>query len=629
MSFFLFKGWKILGCLCRLGLVLASTQVLLAAQTEEFDSYTVSMVMVPMRDGVKLATDIYRPARANQPVEAKFPVLVYRTPYNRSGIVTGFREDAISLAKHGYIVAVQDCRGQFDSEGEFYPFINEGKDGFDTIEWAGTQPWSTGKVGTLGPSYMGWDQYLASLYHPPHLVAMFALVGGSNFYNQFGYPGGAPNLGWPMWLLYSAISSPQAARDPVAAQPLKEALKNAAAWLASHPQKRAEVFRAFPNYLKAYEDFYNHPAFDDYWKQHGFYTPGYYRQMKDVPIFFVTGWYDYFGEGVLENFSWLKHFQSTPKNLIVGPWPHNPEKASCGDIFYGNQAGLDVVAEELNWFDHWLKGRDFQTAGTDSVRYFRMGGGSGSRNADGLLEHGGEWMTSLSWPPAGLKLTKYYLRAAHLLSSEQPAQENSATYVFDPDNPVPTIGGRYGGRISYPHCGQDQVCSPTIPGCPDSLPLEKREDVISFLSAPLDSPVEVTGNVRCELWVSSDAVDTDFTAKLMDIYPNGYALILTDGVTRARYRKGFERPELMKPGKIYKVAIDLGSTSNLFLQGHKIRLDISSSNYPAFETNPNTGEMAGSWTHRIKARNTVYHEGSRPSFLLLPTRAPASKRQVQ
>jgi putative CocE/NonD family hydrolase len=602
--------------------LLAFILALPPAAAQDFDFHNVTQVMVPMRDGTKLAADVYRPAHGNQQVEGKFPVLVMRTPYNK----TGYSKVASYFAQLDYIFVVQDCRGRFASEGEFYPFINEGKDGYDTIEWAGTQPWSNGKVGTIGASYMAWDQYLASLFQPSHLTAMFVQVGGANFYNEYGYPGGAPNLGWSTWILNSAASSPEAAKNPVTAEPLKEVTKNLAAWQALHPQKRAEVFRAFPFHLKVYEDYYNHPAFDDYWKQYGFYTPGYYKRMKDIPIFFATGWYDYFAEGVLENFSKLQHLQKTHKKLMVGPWPHGLGRATCGDVFYGDQAVVDPNAVALDWFDHWLKGRDFRRVGSETVRFFRMGGG-GLRNTGEHLAHGGEWLATSTWPPPGLQLSKYYLRADRALSSQQAVQENPSSYVFDPDHPIPTIGGRYGHNRTL--CGQNQVCSPDIPGCSDALPLDKREDVLSFSTAPLDSPLEVTGKVRCMLWVSSDAVDTDFTAKLVDVYPDGYALILADGVIRTRYRKDFERPVLMKPGKVYEVLIDLGSTSNLFQKGHRIRLDVSSSNYPAIEPNPNTGEPPGSWTHRVKARNSVYHDAKRPSYLLLPIQKARRKAPAE
>jgi len=598
-------------------ILLLSALLLPGAPPEQFDSYAVSTVMAPMRDGVQLATDVYRPTRAGTPVEGKFPVLLYRTPYNKSGQ----RQDGAYFAQRGYVVLSQDCRGRFASQGEFYAFVNEGKDGFDAIEWAASQPWSNGKVGTIGASYLAWDQYHAAMYRPPHLVAMFALVGGANFYQEYGYPGGVPNLSWPLWILRSAESSPQGLRDSAAAQPLRELLKiGPAPWLALHPQNRAEILRKFPAHLKMYQDFLDHPEFDAEWRQQGFYTKGYYKLMKDVPVFFVTGWYDYFAEGVLENFSALSRLQKSPKMLLVGPWPHGTGLAECGDAAFGPDAARDQRALALDWFDHWMKGQPFEKIGAEAVQLFRMGGGDGSRTAAGRFKHGGAWRAASSWPLPGSRISKHYIHAEGALNQTPPAQENPSTFLFDPERPVATIGGRYGLGAWTPNCAQDQVCSPKILGCEDSSPLNRRADVLSFSTGPLESPVEVTGKIRAALWISSDQPDTDFTAKLMDVYPNGYALILADGQIRARYRSSFEKPELMKPRAVYMVAIDLGSTSNLFSTGHRIRLDISSSNYPKFEPNPNTGEPVNRWSRRVKAQNTVYHDARRPSYVELPLR---------
>jgi putative CocE/NonD family hydrolase len=571
-----------------------------AAPAEKFDSHAVSEVMVPMRDGVKLATDLYRPARAGKAVEGRFPVILYRTPYNKAGQ----KSAAVYFAQHGYVVAAQDCRGRFASEGEFYALINEGKDGYDAIEWAGTQSWSNGKVGTLGGSYLGWDQYHASMYQPPHLTAMFALVGGANFYDEYGYPGGAPNLGWPLWILGSASSSPEAARNPAAANQLNSAMKDPEAWLAQPPRQRAGIFQGFPFHKKMYMDFYDHPALDNYWKQKGFYTAGNYKLMKDVPIYFLTGWYDYFGAGALEDFTALSRLQKTPKKMLVGPWPHGTGRSTCGDVFYGDPAAIDQNALALDWFDHWLKGRELQMVGPEPVRLFRMGGGSGART-NGKLTHGGQWRTASSWPVREAQPTKYYIHSGGALTPLAAGKEAPSSFVYDPEHPVPTAGGRY-SHAQTNACAQDQGAA------------NQRPDVLSFSTAPLESAADLTGKIRSTLWIGSDAVDTDFTAKLMDVYPNGYALILANGRIRTRYRESFEAPKLMKPGAVYKVTIDLGSTSNQFQKGHRIRLDISSSNYPEFESNPNTGEPAGAWTHRVKARNTVYHDAARSSYVELP-----------
>lgn len=583
-------------------LAIVASAVVFAAAAQEFDSVAVSKLMVPMRDGVKLATDVYRPGRNGQPVEGKFPVLLVRTPYNKAGS----RSDGDYLARRGFVVAAQDCRGRFASEGDFYAFVNEGKDGYDAIEWAAAQPWSSGKVGTFGGSYLAWDQYHAAMYRPPHLEAMFAVVGGANFYQEFGYPGGTLNLGWPAWLLGTARTSQQAGRNPAIAEPLAAVMKDPGPWLREEPRKRGEIFREFPPHRRMYNDLYSHPNFDNYWKQRGFYTAGYYREMKDVPMLFLTGWYDYFGPGSIGSFAALSRIQKTPKKLIVGPWPHGIGGRECGDASFGDSAGFDMRAMMAAWFGQWLRG-DPPAAGTEPVRIFRMGGGDGARTASGKLNHGGEWRTAAAWPPPAASPVRYHLQTGGGLGTEAPAGTAApSSFVFDPANPVPTIGGRYALGAVTPLCAQNQVCSPTILGCSDSKPLKERPDVLSFSTPPLESPVEATGTIRAKLWISSDAEDTDFTAKLVDVYPSGYALILTDGQIRARFRKSFERPAPLKPGKVYEVTIDLGPTSNLFAPGHRIRVDISSSNFPRFE----------SLTR--KARNVVYHDARRPSYIELP-----------
>jgi putative CocE/NonD family hydrolase len=596
----------------RLAVLLSLVVALGGAQ--EFDSVAQTTEMVTMRDSIRLATDIYRPARGNVAAEGKFPVLIYRTPYNKNAA----RNSATFFARNGYVVLAQDCRGRFASEGEFYAFVGEGLDGYDTIEWAAAQAWSSGKVGTIGASYLAWDQYHAAMYKPPHLTAMFANVGGATFFDEYAYPGGTPNLGWPLWILGSARSSPQAAQNTEAAQALGRVMADPAKWLARYPADRAAVFQDFPAHRQMYEDFYSHPSFDAYWKQKGFYTTGYHREMKDVPIFFISGWYDYFGEGVIDNFVALSRLQKMPKKLWMGPWPHGIGGANCGNGAFGEQAAVREAEIALDWFDHWLKGKPLEKIGPEPVRIFRMGGGDGKRTSEGRLNHGGEWVNLEGWPPVAARPARYFIRSEGALSTMAPGRETPSTFVFDPENPVPTIGGRYGLGQLTPNCAQDQVCSPKILGCTNSAPLKDRADVLSFSTPPLESAVDVVGKVRARLWISSDAPDTDFTAKLIDVYPDGYALILTDGQLRTRYRNGASKSEMIKPGMIYEIGIDLGSTSNRFGPGHRIRVDISSSNYPKFETNTNTGEHPYRWSKKVKANNTVYHQSGRASYIELP-----------
>jgi uncharacterized protein len=580
-------------------------------------------VTATMRDGVKLATDIYRPARDGKAIDGKFPVILVRTPYDKTGV----RSQCTMFAENGYVCLSQDCRGRFRSEGEFYAFINEGKDGFDAIEWAARQPWSNGKVATFGGSYLAWDQFHAAMYRPPHLVAMFAIVGGANFLEEYAHPAGTPNLGWSNWLLGSALSSPRAQNDPEARQRLAAATKDRAAWIALHPEKRAEVFREFPEHMRMFRDYYGNPDENSYWKQRGFYTAGYTREMKDVPIMFVSGWFDYFVEGTIRTYVETAGIHKQPKKLMLGPWPHGVGGRVCGQADFGESAAVKINELASAWFDHWLQGKTLERIGSEPVRIFRMGGGDGSRRTTKetsaeatLIAHGGTWQTLPAWPPPDAKPNRLFISKTGELTRQAPQETESKSYVFDPDNPVPTIGGRYSNGPGSPMCPQDQVCSPKVLGCRDASPLNERPDVLSSTSPPLEADVDVTGVVRATLWIASDAVDTDFAAKLIDVYPDGTALHIADGQIRARYRNQHAKPELLVPGKVYQVAINLGSVSNLFVKGHRIRVDITSSNFPKFEPNSNTAEPAGKWTRRVKANNTVYMGGRWASYVELPVR---------
>jgi uncharacterized protein len=312
-------------------------------------------------------------------------------------------------------------------------------------------------------------------------------------------------------------------------------------------------------------------------------------------MFFISGWYDYFAEGVIGNFTTLRGAQKAEKKLWMGPWPHGIGADRCGDASFGPSAAVRVEEITLDWFDHWMKGAPYTVVGPEAVRYFRMGGGDGARDERGKRRHGGEWLTASAWPPPGTRLQRWYV-AAGALRAVPPRDEQPSVFDYDPAHPVPTIGGRFGMGAWTPNCAQDQVCTLKILGCENNHPLSGRPDVLSFSSGPLTAPVELAGAVRARLWVSSGAQSADFTAKLMDVYPDGYALILGDGQLRVP----------TTPGRPQAITIDLGSTSNRFAAGHRIRLDISSSNFPKIEPNPNP------------ARNAVYHDARKPSYIELP-----------
>ena len=528
--------------------------------------------MVPMRDGVKLSTDIYV---SNAP--GPYPVLLTRSPYNKNGE----RRRAMFFAQHGYVFVAQDCRGRYASEGILYPLIKEDRDGYDTIEWAAAQPWSNGKVGTTGASYLAMNQYAAAILRPPHLVAMYAAVGSQNYYQDAGYRGGIPSFGWPVWILLSAATDPKA--DQATRDRLSAMLKEPEPWLRESREQRAKVFENFPAQKHVYDDFYAHPTFDSYWKQPGFDTADYYDRMKDVPTLFLSGWYDTFADATLRNFAWLSAHQKTEKRLIMGPWPHGYGKSLCGDAEFGLAAELDENALVLDWFDHTIKGAALRVLGPEPVRYFRMGG-KGGRDANGHLTPGGEWKTASAWPPPGpSQLKRFYLRGGGVLASPS-LNSPPDRYRYDPSNPVHTNGGRHG-----PECIVNQTA--------------QRPDILSYTTEPLPSELDVTGMPIANLLATTDAPSTDITVKLIDVYPDGYAAILLEEAVRVQRQGTWPQ----------QVTVNLGTTSNLFAKGHRIRLDVSSSSFPRFEPNPNP------------ATNSIYYAAKHLlSYLELPIIHPAT-----
>jgi uncharacterized protein len=553
-------------------------------------------VMVKMTDGTKLATDIYRPAKEGVPLPGKFPVVVYRTPYNKNGL----HHEGIFFAQHGYVVVAQDCRGRFSSEGRFYLLLSDGHDGYDTIEWAAAQPWSNGKVGTAGASYEAWTQYSAAMLSPPHLVAMFPVVGsGSFFHNSFS--GGVPNMNMSQWDLYMAQTSKEAETMPAARAELEAIFKNPDPWLQLPPRQRAEILKPFPDYMKIFLDAYAHPALDSYWKQQDLYPAGNYRKFKDVPMFFISGWYDGTVGGVIDNFEQLSALQSSPKKLMIGPWPHATGSSTCGEAYFGQSAIVDEQALQLDWFNHWLKAEPLRLISSEPVQIFQMGGGVEGEQPHGKIEPGGKWLSFHKWPQPAAGSVNLYLQPEGLLRNLQSVSAGSASFEDDPANPVPTHGGYFHGD-----CVQDQAI------------LENRADLLTFTTPLLTASTTIGGEVEAHLWISSSAPDTDFIAKLIDVYPNGYAMIVAEGELRVGYRNGLNELALMAPGTIYPLTITMGPTSNQFAAGHRIRLDISSTDFPRLEPNPNTVAPPGQWTTTTKARNSVYYGGQHPSHLILP-----------
>jgi uncharacterized protein len=609
-----------------------------------FDVILESNRRVPMRDGVRLATDVYRPARNGLPAPGRFAAILERTPYGRN--VTYFRditaanpvprtraEVAAYYVRRGYVVIFQDCRGRHDSEGEFVKYLHEGVDGFDTCRWLVAQPWSNGAFGTMGLSYAAHTQVALACLNPPGLKAMYVDCGGfSNAYQGGIRQGGAFELKQVTWAYNLGLESAQAERDPQRLAALKAV--DLKAWFAHMPWRRGHSpLSLIPDYESYVYEQWEHGRFDAYWKQLGIYAAGYYGQFADAAMVHLSGWYDAYARTATDNYVGLCRRARAPVRLIMGPWTHGARSAThAGNIDLGPASTLDadggdIFARRLEWFDLHLKGTAHGAPHGPPVRLFIMGGGSGRKNADGRLDHGGHWRSESDWPIPDRRVTPYYLTRDGRLSPQAPTGTGaSRSYDFDPRHPVPTMGGTItSGEPLMRGGGYDQREGVEFYGSrPPYRAVSARPDVLVFQSEPLEADVEVTGAIEARLWVSSDAVDTDFTIKLIDVYPpsadypEGFALNLTDGILRCRYRDSWENPTLMTPGRAYPITVTAFPTANTFVPGHRIRLDVSSSNFPHFDVNPNSGAPEGRGLTQQVARNTVHLDAGHPSHVLLP-----------
>ncbi|HVS66421.1 MAG TPA: CocE/NonD family hydrolase [Thermoanaerobaculia bacterium] len=516
--------------------------------------------MVAMRDGVRLATNVFVPEG-----EGPWPTIVTRTPYGKDG---RFGARSSSYTEAGYAFVVQDTRGKFRSEGEYRPFETDREDGYDTVEWIAAQPWSNGKVGISGASAMGITSNYAAAANPPHLVAAFVVVAPHSMMNESTFIGGIfkeADVG--NWMRR------QGAGDQVA------------------ERKRTVLL-------------------DDYWL--GRDLPFLLDQV-DVPIYNLGGWYDLFSNGNVSNFVYLQtrgaEGARSNQKLFMGPFGHGQ---LAGDLEYPNGSGLmESFERELRWFDHWLKGIDNGIMDEPAVEYYLM---AAARKGSPSPKNG--YRTLDAWPPPSEKVSYYLTPSKKLSTTLPPANDASTTYTSDPANPAPTVGG---ANLTLPIGPRDQ------------REIEERQDYLRFETAQLTEDVTVAGRVTVELWVSTDAPDTDFMVKLVDVYPDGYEALLLDGALRARYRHG-RRPQdvaMMEPGKPEKLTIDLWSTANVFEKGHRIALHVTSSNFPRFEVNPNTGHSPGTEESDPQvAENTIYHDAAHPSALILPVLVEASSGAV-
>jgi uncharacterized protein len=601
-------------------------------------------VMVRLRDGVRLATDVWRPAVDGRPVETPLPVVLERTPYgkhrpSRSEIEAGGTaplgraEVAARFARAGFVVVYQDCRGRYGSEGDFTKYLSEGPDGFDTCAWIVDQPWCDGRIATMGLSYAAHTQMAAACLNPPGLAAMAIDSGGfSSAYRTGIRQGGAFELKQLTWAFNNARESREAAADPRIAAAL--AAEDIRAWMTALPWSEGRSpLRWAPDYEAYVLEQWRRGTFDDFWRRNGIWAEGSYDSFPQVPVVLLSSWYDAYVSTTLDNFAGLTRDPARPVSLIMGPWLHGDRTTTAhGDVDFGPAAtiagavGPSWLDFRCRWFRHWLKGDAVDRDTGPAVRVFVMGGGTGAKTAEGRLDHGGRWIAGDGWPLPGTVLRPFHLHAdGRLDAAAPPADAPPLVYDFDPRDPVPTIGGALtSGKPVFEGGAFDQREDARFFGCrAPGLPLSARRDVLTFETAPLTHDLIVAGPITVELWVASDAPDTDFTAKLIDVHPpsadwpTGFAMNLTDGIMRCRYRDGWDRPRPIVPGEPFAIVIEPFATANLFKAGHRIRLDISSSNFPKYDVNPNTGAPEGTGRTTDVARNTVFCDAARPSRLML------------
>ena len=577
---------------------------------------------VPMktRDGITLYADIVRPDS-----DERFPALLSRTPYGKTGATDPNGPNSL-YAQYGYVSITQDCRGRFASEGEYDTIFQEAADGYDAVEWAARLPCSNGRVGTTGQSYLGLTQYLIACNDPmpPSLQCMAPVSASADYHASWIYQtGGVSKWGWMVpYAIFKGLDTlkRQGRRDLM--EKMKEYVEGGELsgvrktrwglnaftpltdeWYRHLPIKDwGELLKETAPYMAEH---IAHADDGEYWYRA---NVNHFAETISTPMLHVTSWYDTFAEGgpaAYQNISTKSEFSvaRTGQRLIIGPWGHllpytNPSSRGAGDIDFGPNALIDLNETLLRWFDYWLKDVANGIMDESPVSVFTLGEN--------------RWQHMSDWPPPNMRQVRYFLHSGGeantlkgngTLSTVPPSQEQTDAFVYDPDNPVQSLGGN---NLTVDMGVQDQ------------RPVEERNDVLVYTSEPITQALEITGPVTVTLWASSSAIDTDFTAKLVDVHPDGYAQNLLNGIIRARYRDSATTPQMMEAGKPYQFTLDLWATSNVFLPGHRIRLEISSSHFPEFDRNLNTGEAFGEGTQGVTAQQTVFHQEDRASYVLLP-----------
>jgi putative CocE/NonD family hydrolase len=550
-------------------------------------------VAASMRDGVKLYATVFRPE-----AHGKFPVILIRTPYNQES----YQNNTFPgyAAQRGYAVVIQDVRGRYSSEGEFLPYAQEINDGYDSVEWAAALPYSNGKVGTQGCSYLGAVQWQLATAAPPHLVAIFPQCTFANS-RHFFYFGGAFDMSWIPWLNGRIPDMRRRKgieeKESSAVVTRWQGSKNLWKWYSFLPLKELPLLKEFCPY---YYEWLDYPDDGPYWD---FVNVEKKHEYVKVPAYSLTGWFDdgYGQPGAILNFIGMKKNGKTKtaregQKLIIGPWTHCNPTSKAGDMDFGEDATIDLNALVIRWYDYWLKGIDNGIMEEPPIRIFVMGDNT--------------WRYEQEWPLVRTEFTPFYLHSQGKANSlngdgslnrQRPTIEDPDKYIYDPANPVTDYAGRSGPR--------------------DQRPNEVRNDVLVYTSEPLENDLEATGPIEAILWASSSAKDTDFIVKVTDVYPDGASQNITpplSGVLRARYHESESKPQLLSPGKIYKFTIGLMYTSHVFKAGHRIRISITSSYFPHIDRNPNTGHPFGGDAELVRATQTIYHDEKHPSRIILP-----------